>query len=203
MAITTIRKVPTSAPAVCLTFDDGPHSIYTPLALEALQRYNSHATWFVLGKQAQSRLNLLTDIYLGGNDIGVHSYDHIRLTGLSRSQIASQLGRTKALIQEATGQFWPYFRPTDGAFNQTVLEVADSLGFEWNVLWSVDPRDYEASTAQIISRVLAGVQPGAIIILHEVTAPTTRALPVILEEISKRGYQAVTFSELLKLAEEI
>ncbi|KUG04003.1 polysaccharide deacetylase family protein [hydrocarbon metagenome] len=202
MTITTIRKVPTSAKAVCLTFDDGPHSVYTPLALEALHKYNSDATWFILGKQAQSRLGMLTDIYLGGNDIGVHSYDHVRLTGLSRSQISSQLGRTKALIQEATGHFWPYFRPTDGAFNQTVLEVADSLGFEWNVLWSVDPRDYQASAGQIISRVMAGVQPGAIIILHEVTAPTTQALPVILEEIGNRGYQAVTFSELLKLAEE-
>jgi len=117
----TIRKVSTSEQAVCLTFDDGPHPVYTPRAVEALQRYNSQATWFILGKQAQTRLNLLTDIYQGGNDIGVHSYDHIRLTTLSRSQIISQLEKTKLLIQEATGQFWPYLRPPDGAFNEFVL----------------------------------------------------------------------------------
>lgn len=199
MGITTIRSVPTVEPAVCLTFDDGPHSVYTPRALEALQRYNSQATWFILGKLAQSRLSLLTDIYQGGNDIGVHSYDHVRLTGLSRQQIISQLERTKMLIQEATGQFWPYFRPPDGAYNDFVLETAASVGFEWNVLWLVDPRDYEASAAQIISRVLAGIQPGAIIILHEVTAPTTVALPVILEEIGRRGYRAVSLTTLLAM----
>ncbi len=200
MPITTIRFVETTARAVALTFDDGPHSVFTPRALEALGRYQSQATWFILGRLAQSRMNLLRDIAQGGNDIGVHSYDHVSLTGLSYAQVVSQLARTKSLIHEATGIFWPYFRPVNGAFNQTVLNAAEALGFQYNVLWSVDPRDYESSASQITSHVLNALSPGAIIILHEVLSPTTQALPVILEEMGRRGYQAVSLSRLLELA---
>ncbi|MEQ8175089.1 MAG: polysaccharide deacetylase family protein [Syntrophomonadaceae bacterium] len=201
MSIETIRYVKTSARAVAITFDDGPHTIYTPRVLESLQKYNSHATWFILGKLAQSRQPILKDIAQGDNDIGVHAYDHVSLTTLSYNQIVSQLERTKAIIVEATGRSWPYLRPPNGAYNEMVLKAAGSIGFEYNVLWSVDPRDYESSATQITTRVLTSLSPGAIIILHEVTSPTAQALPVILSEMDNRGYQAVTFSRLLELAD--
>lgn len=202
MSIETIRYVKTTAQAVALTFDDGPHTIYTPRVLDSLQNYNSHATWFILGRLAQSRLAILEDIADGDNDIGVHAYDHVSLTTLSDGQIISQLERTRALIVEATGKSWPYLRPPNGAYNTRVLEAAASIGFQYNVLWSVDPRDYESSAAQIAAGVLNGLEPGAIIILHEVTAPTAQAMPVILSEIANRGYHAINLSRLLKLAED-
>jgi peptidoglycan/xylan/chitin deacetylase (PgdA/CDA1 family) len=200
MAIETIRYVKTAVRAVALTFDDGPHTVYTPRVLDYLHKYNSQAAWFILGSLARSRQPVLQDIAQGNNDIGVHAYDHVSLTSLSYGQIISQLERTRTIIAEATGRSWPYLRPPNGAYNETVLKAAQSIGFKYNVLWSVDPRDYEASAAQIAARVLAGLNPGAIIILHEVTAPTAQALPVILSEIANRGYQAVALSQLLELA---
>lgn len=197
-AISTIRFVETDDKVIFLTFDDGPESVFTPLALEALQKTDSQATWFILGKQAQKDPDLLSDIYLAGNDIGVHSYDHVSLPGLSRLQIIRQLERTKTLIDDATGRFWPYFRPPNGAYNNKVLEAAASVGFQWNVMWSVDPRDYQSSPQQIINHVLANLQPGAIVILHEVTPSTTRALPPLLQEIGKRGYRARSLSQYLQ-----
>lgn len=197
MSITTIRSVDTTDKVIFLTFDDGPHPTYTPLAVAALRKYNSQASWFILGKQAQPDLSLLDEIDQGGNDIGVHSYDHISLTSLSRLQIASQLERTKDLIYQATGEFWPYFRPPNGAYNTTVLDVASSVGFQWNVMWSVDPRDYASTPGQIINHVLTHLFPGAIVVMHEVTPSTTQALPVILQEIGKAGYQARSLSQYL------
>lgn len=200
MSIETIRYVKTTAQAVALTFDDGPHTIYTPRILNSLQKYNSHATWFILGQLAQSRLTILRDMAQGENDIGVHAYDHISLTTLPYGQIISQLERTRALIIEAAGRSWPYLRPPNGAYNATVLQAAASIGFQYNVLWSVDPRDYESLPSQIASRVLSGLKPGAIVILHEVTLSTAQALPVILSEMGDRGYQALSLSRLLELA---
>jgi peptidoglycan/xylan/chitin deacetylase (PgdA/CDA1 family) len=197
-AISTIRFVETDDKVIFLTFDDGPEPVFTPLALEALQKYDSQATWFILGKQAEKDPGLLNDIYQAGNDIGVHSYDHVSLTRLSRLQIIQQLEGTKALINEATGRFWPYFRPPNGAYNNKVLEAAASVGFRWNVMWSVDPRDYQSLPQQIIDHVLANIQPGAIIVLHEVTPSTTRALPILLQEIGKRGYRALNLGQYLQ-----
>lgn len=182
---------------VFLTFDDGPEPVFTPLALAAFKRFNSQATWFILGKQAERYPDLLPAIYQDGHDIGVHSYDHVSLTRLSPLQIMSQLERTKMLIEKATGQFWPYFRPPNGAYNYNVLQAAESVGFQWNVMWSVDPRDYSSTPEQIISHVLMNLRPGAIVVLHEVTPSTTRALPMLLQEIIKRGFQARSLSQYL------
>jgi peptidoglycan/xylan/chitin deacetylase (PgdA/CDA1 family) len=196
-AISTIRFIETRDQVVFLTFDDGPEPIFTPLALAALKRYQSQATWFILGRQAEQNMGLLNDIYQDGHDIGVHSYNHVSLTGLPLGQIIQQLERTKALIKEATGRFWPFFRPPNGAYNNKVLEAAEFTGFLWNVMWSVDPRDYRSSPQQIINHILMNLHPGAIIVLHEVTPSTTQALPILLQEIGKRGYRARSLSQYL------
>lgn len=201
MAIPTARFIETTENVVFLTFDDGPEPVFTPLALAALKRYNSQAVWFILGKQAELYPDLLPQIYQGGHDIGVHSYDHISLTTLPQLQIVQQLERTKMLIQKATGQFWPYFRPPNGAYNNKVLQAAASAGFQWNVMWSVDPRDYRSTPEQIIDHVLMNLRPGAIVILHEVSSSTTQALPIILQEINKRGYRTRSLSQYLTFSD--
>lgn len=198
MSITTVSRVPTNEKLVALTFDDGPHPEFTPRALKTLASYDSFGTWFVLGSLAQNYPDLVTHIASAGHEIGTHSYDHVDLTRLNRSQVYSQLSRTKELIKSQTGMFWPYFRPTYGAYNDMVLAVADLSGFLYNVLWSVDPRDYNASANQITSRVLSAVRPGSIVILHEVTSSTTTALPAILSGLKEMGYSVVTITELLK-----
>ncbi len=200
MSIMTVRKVPTTEKLVALTFDDGPHPTFTPRALDIMASHDSKGTWFVLGSLTENYPDLVTRIAAADHEIGTHSYDHVDLTRLSRTQIYSQLSRTKELIESQTGMFWPYFRPTYMAYNDTVLAVAEMLGFLCNVLWSVDPRDYNASANQIISRVLSAVTPGSIVILHEVTSSTTAALPAILRGLKDMGYSAVALSELLKAA---
>lgn len=197
IAIPTVRFIETTDKVVFLTFDDGPEPVFTPLALAALKRYNSQAAWFILGKQAERYPDLLPAICQDGNDIGVHSYDHVSLTRLPQLQIIQQLERTKMLIQKETGQFWPYMRPPNGAYNNNVLQAAALAGFQWNVMWSVDPRDYRSSPEQIISHVLMNLRPGAIVVLHEVTPSTTQALPTLLQEISKRGYRTRSLSQYL------
>jgi membrane-bound ClpP family serine protease len=85
----------------------------------------------------------------------------------------------------------------NGAYNNKVLEAAELTGFLWNVMWSVDPRDYRSSPQQIINHILMNLHPGTIIVLHEVTPSTTQALPILLQEIGKRGYRARSLSQYL------
>lgn len=198
MSITTISRVPTTQRLVALTFDDGPHPDFTPRALETLANYDALATWFVLGSLVQKYPGLLTRIDSAGHEIGTHSYEHVDLTSLNRSQVYIQLSRAKETINSQISMFWPCFRPTYGAYNDMVLGVAESLGFLYNVLWSVDPRDYNASADQVVKRVLSAVSPGVIVILHEVTGATTTALPAILSGLKDMSYSIVALSELLK-----
>ena len=49
----TITNTLTPDPVAAITFDDGPHPIYTSKLLDLLSNYNAKATFFVLGQNAE------------------------------------------------------------------------------------------------------------------------------------------------------
>jgi len=61
---------------VLLTFDDGPHPEYTPQILQILDKYQTKAVFFVIGKNAEKYPDLLKEIYQRGHIIANHSYSH-------------------------------------------------------------------------------------------------------------------------------
>ena len=66
------------------------------------------------------------------------------------------------------------------------------------VLWSLDTRDWDGrSTSVVVRSVLADVQPGDIVLLHDSHAGTRAAAPVIADGLLRKGYALVTVSELL------
>jgi peptidoglycan/xylan/chitin deacetylase (PgdA/CDA1 family) len=65
-----------------LTFDDGP-SGYTQPILDALARHGAKATFFMLGRQANGKQDLLWAMYDAGHGIANHTYNHPYLTSLS------------------------------------------------------------------------------------------------------------------------
>src|SRR5690606_3344025 len=69
------------------------------------------------------------------------------------------------------------------------------------IAWSVDPRDWQLQDPKaVIDRVLAAVQPGAIVLLHSGGGDrqaTVQALPDLLRALRRQGYQPLTVSQLL------
>ena len=47
---TTVRTIDPSKPMVALTFDDGPHAVYTDMILDILEENGAVATFFEVGK---------------------------------------------------------------------------------------------------------------------------------------------------------
>jgi peptidoglycan/xylan/chitin deacetylase (PgdA/CDA1 family) len=45
-------RIPTNHPLVALSFDDGPHPIFTPQVLDILHQHNAHVTFFLIGERA-------------------------------------------------------------------------------------------------------------------------------------------------------
>ena len=48
-----VWEVNTKEKIVAITFDDGPHPIFTPRILDILAKYNAKATFFVTGVKAK------------------------------------------------------------------------------------------------------------------------------------------------------
>ena len=181
---------------VALTFDDGPGTT-TPQVIRTLRRYHARATFFVLGKNVAGRAGLIRQEKALG-EVGNHSWSHPDLSKYSAAGVAQQLSSTQAAIRRAGVPRPTVFRPPYGATNATVNAEAKALGLK-TILWSIDSYDSRGySTANIAHTVLKLVQPGAIVLMHDVIPATARALPRILRIVKARKFTLVTVSELLK-----
>lgn len=184
-------------PYVALTFDDGPNHLTTPKVLDALEKYGACATFFVLGNRINDKTApILERMVYAGCEIGNHSYDHPILSNLTSKEIGDQIYRTDSKIQSVCGVVPAVIRPPYGSANQKVL----SLLTRPVIIWSVDPVDWQTrNTKKTVSHVLSRVDSGDIVLMHDIYSSTANAVEPILEELSKRGYQFVTVSELLEL----
>ena len=65
------------------------------------------------------------------------------------------------------------------------------------VMWSIDTRDWQHRNAQkTIDNVLSQVKDGDIILMHDLYTASAEAAEYLIPELTRRGYQLVTVSEL-------
>lgn len=184
-------------PQVALTFDDGPHPVYTAQILRILEEEGVPATFFVVGRNAKQHPELLRKIRSAGHALGTHTFSHIKLTSVRSALVKEELERPREIILEETGVNTRLFRPPFGAFDARSLAELAIHRMEV-VLWSVDSRDWVTAAAQEIRHnVESTAQPGAIILLHDVHPQTVEALPGIIQVLKKQGYSFGTVPEMI------
>jgi polysaccharide deacetylase family protein (PEP-CTERM system associated) len=71
--------------------------------LELLQKYNTKATFFVLGWNAEKDPDLVREIGRDGHEIASHGWSHGLVYQLSRSQFRDEVVRTKSLLEDISG----------------------------------------------------------------------------------------------------
>jgi len=184
---------------IAITFEDGPHPIYTPLILDTLKSRNKVATFFVMGNRANEYPMLTKRIYDEGHLLGNHSWSHAQLTRLSNVDILYQIEQTNETITQITG-FKPFiYRPPYGIYNEHVISTADMPA----ILWSIDPLDLKFDdSAYITNYVLDHAFDGAIVILRDTNPNTTQAFSSILDGLVKEGFDIVSVDELLQINAE-
>ncbi len=193
--ISNKHKVDPSKPMVALTFDDGPHPEYTDKIVDCLNKNESNATFFVLGRSVKAFKGVVRRTYLAGNDIGNHSYSHPELIFKSNDEVESQIVETDKLIKDEIDKNSYYFRPPYGAFNSRVIRIVNKPV----ILWDVDTLDWKYKNAdRVYNYVLDNMKDGSIVLMHDIHETTLEATLKLIPEIKKRGYQIVSLSQLEK-----
>ena len=94
---------------------------------------------------------------------------------------------------------WPeYIRPPYGSWNeklgQAVLEELQMIP----VFWNVDSLDWELqNVGKIVKKVLADVENGDIILMHDEFDTSVEAALAIIDNLMAKGYTFVTANELM------
>lgn len=187
-------------PVVAMTFDDGPSAVLTPRLLDILKQRNIKVTFFVLGQLVQEHPEIIQRAVAEGHEIANHSWDHKALNKLGDGGLKHELTDTSEAIIRATGKPVTLMRPPYGAINPRLSRAIEKEYGMKVILWSVDPFDWKRPGPQIVSqRILAGAQPGAIILSHDIHPGTIEAMPATFDALLAKGYRFVTVSELLSM----
>lgn len=194
-----ICHVDTQEKLVALTFDDGPTPDGDTLILDALHRYDAHATFFLIGSEVEKRPAEVRRLLTAGQEVGNHSYSHQRMWGLFAGSYIEEIRRTDALLR-AQGAAPVFFRPPYGKKLIGLPIAVEQTGYRM-VTWDIADPDGAESARGYADRILAQVRPGSIILVHAMY-PSRRigreALPLILAGLRDRGYRAVSVGELLR-----
>ena len=128
------REVRTAA----LTFDDGPHPVWTPLLLDGLKERGVKATFFLMGENIPGNEEIVERMVREGHLVGNHSYRHEQLTQEGLEQVCQSFEKTGQMIEEIAGIRPEHARPPYGDWNEE-LECRTDLT---TVLWDVDSLDW-------------------------------------------------------------
>ena len=179
---------------IALTFDDGPHPVYTPLLLDGLAKRKVKATFFITGENAEAYPELVKRMQEEGHLIGNHTYSHIQLTHGNREKFKGELKKTNEIIEKITGQGVTYVRPPYGSWDKSFEKELNMIP----VLWNIDPLDWCCNDAAcVIRKVESAAGEDAIILLHDSYPSTVTAALQIVDDLQKQGYMFVTVEEIL------
>ena len=182
---------------IALTFDDGPHPVYTPQLLDLLARENVKATFFVVGEMAEKYPDLVRAELAAGHVVGNHTYHHVNLTKILEPDVATEITACGDALQRITGQTAHFFRPPGGDYDAGVATTSEALGYTI-VLWTDDPGDYANPGDQVIlRRTLKLASKGGIILIHDGVQETINILPQLIATLRKQGYQFVTVEDMM------
>lgn len=151
-----------------LTIDDGPTED-TDAILEVLSRADARATFFLIGRKARQRPDLVKRMIEQGHEIGNHSDTHPSASFwcLPKKSIRGQIDRCSEALQAISGTAPALFRAPVGMKNVFVHPLLEERRMPL-VAWSARGFDgVAAESASVAARILPAVSPGAIILMHQ------------------------------------
>ena len=103
---------------IAITFDDGPHRLYTPKLLDGLKERGIHATFFLVGENIGNNEALVKRMAEEGHLIGNHTFSHVQLTKMKKEDACWEVQQTNERICAVTGAPVLYIRPPYGSWNR-------------------------------------------------------------------------------------
>lgn len=188
-----------SLPMIALTFDAGAGIGATAQLLDVLRDKGVRSTFFIAGSYADHFPGVVARMAEDGHELANHSYSHPDFRNLSEAQQRTEIRRGTAAIEAAAGtSIVPLWRPPFGSRNSQILRVVAEEGFR-SVFWTFDSGDWivGATVGGITNTDLSRSVPGAVVVHHVSPVATAQAMPAIIDELRRRGYELVTVTDLI------
>ena len=201
-----------SSNMVALTFDMGGRVDPALDIMNWLIANDVRATIFVTGAMIENvntdagrEVLAIIEDHPDRFEVGNHSYTHADFRTLTPEIMADELNRTgDAIAKHSTLDSRPLFRPPAGAVDDEVVAVVAEAGYDRIIMWDIDTIDWRPeadggpTTADIVTKVTTNAKGGSIVLMHLGGFNTLEALPEMVSELRRRGFELVRVSEMLE-----
>lgn len=179
---------------VILTFDDGPHPVYTRAVLEALEAHCTRATFFMVGFRALGHSALVREMARRGHTIATHTWSHQDLAKMDPVAAKGEIELGISAVQKSLGAAAaPFFRfpyLSDPSALRAHLKLRNTGIFSIDI----DAYDYRTrSPTAVVRNVMQQLDARrkGIILFHDIQPSTAGAIRTVLAELKARGYKVV------------
>jgi len=180
---------------VVLTFDDGPAAT-TPKVLATLAKECVKATFFLIGRNAAARPDLVRREIAEGHTVGHHSYSHPSLTlrNLPFAAAIADIERGVKADQDAAGgkasNFFrfPGFGDSPDLLDALAKKNMPVFGAD---LWASDWMPMQPEEELKLLMVRLRRSKGGIVLLHDIQKRTADMLPALLATLKAEHFKIV------------
>lgn len=183
-----------SSGELALTFDDGPHKVYTKKLLDGLRGRGVKASFFLVGENIPDNEELVRQMAEDGHLIGVHCMTHVDLAHQPVEKSVEEIRETADRIEAVTGKRPEYIRPPYGSWSSKLQEKVPMTP----VFWDVDTLDWKnRNTARIVKHISKNAPLHTIVLMHDVYRTSVDAALEAIDTLAAEGYTFVTIEECL------
>ncbi len=190
------QTAPLRPKEVVLTFDDGPHPIYTKLILDILDKHCVKATFFTVGRMALFAPKIVQLEAKRGHTIASHTWSHARdLSKMPVEDAKLEIEKGFVATSQALGEpIAPFFRYP--GLNDS-HELNDYLGGRDISVWSVDVVSGDTNagmtSAQLYHDTLERLHKmgRGVVLFHDLKAITAEILDSFLSTLKAEGFKIV------------
>ena len=184
-----------------LTFDCGYENGNTGIILDSLKKHGVSATFFVVGTYIESEPELIKRMTEEGHTVGNHTWYHPDMSQIaSMDSFQKELKDVEDAYKEVTGkEMTKYYRPPQGKFSETNLQMAKELGYKtffWSLAYVDWYDDDQPTKEEAFNKLLGRIHPGAVVLLHSTSDTNAAILDELLGKWEEMGYQIRPLEEL-------
>ena len=193
------QTLPLADHEVVLTFDDGPWPGTTPRVLAALAQECVRATFFLIGRPASQRPEMVRALAAQGHTVGHHTWTHHNLKYMKPEAAIGEIDKGIAAVETAlhgkasTTPSTPFFRFPFFEMTPATLDTLQKRGIAvfGADLWASDWNPMTpAQQLSLLTERLQAPRKG-IILLHDPKAQTAAMLPAFLRWLRDNRYRVV------------
>ena len=192
---TGIAKVDATKPMIAVTFDDGPgYNGASDRILDVIEKFHIKATFFMIGSNASNLTKNVKRKVALGCQIGNHTYNHEHY---GKNVTPNDIIKGSDAIEKACGVRPTAFRSPGGITTELIRKTCKQEKMPL-YYWSLDTQDWKSRNAdKVYNAVIKNVSDGDIILMHEIYGSTADAFERMVPVLLKKGYQFVTYDELV------